>query len=126
MAPADDSKLELGMPAKPARSRIWAGFSSSRVGYGEQVVASGTTIVRPGWGVVVAKPEANGPNAGPARLLISVPTPQVVVAVPAEAGTAKAIDKPSTTGAMIRRLRICTLLPFARTGYPPWSDGTSR
>ena len=70
------------------------------------MVASGTTIVKPGWGVVVAKPEAKGPNAGPARLLTSVPAPQVVVAVSAEAGTAKAIDNPRTTEAIIRRLRI--------------------
>jgi hypothetical protein len=84
------------------------------------VVASGTTIVRPGWGVVVAKPEANGPNAGPAMLLISVPTPQVVVAVPAEAGTAKAIDKPSTTEAMIRRLRF---VPSSRLRAPDTPHG---
>jgi hypothetical protein len=65
-------------------------------------------MVRPGCGVVVAKPEANDPNVGPARLLTSVPAPQVVVAVSAEAGTARAIDNPSTAEAMIRRLRIST------------------
>ena len=84
--------------------------------YCEQVVASGTTMVRPGLGVVVAKPEASGPNVGPARLLTRVPAPQVVVAVSAEAGTANATDKPKTSEAMIiRRLYICTLLPFGPT-----------
>jgi hypothetical protein len=32
-------------------------------------------------GVVIAKPDAKGPNVGPARLLTTVPAPQVVVAL---------------------------------------------
>jgi len=116
--------MKSATKAKARSGNLGGPEFSSRRCYGEQVVASGTTIVKPGCGVVVAKPDANGPNVGPARLLTRAPTPQVLVAVSAEAGTTNATDKPSTSEAMmIRRLYICTLPLFQPTAAV-WAEGT--